>query len=80
VKVIGFDRVPSQNRLYRVAAAHTIGSLTYHTYGFVDRSCKVVVPPTLEDVHDFREGLAPFATGLDGKAVESTPSLRKSAP
>jgi hypothetical protein len=71
VGVIDFDRMPSQDGLYRVGAARTSGSLTYHTYGFVDRSGKVVVPPTLEDVHDFREGLAPFATGLDWKAVEA---------
>jgi WG containing repeat len=68
---VDFDRVLSQGHLYRVAAAHTTGTLTYHTFGFVDRSGRVVIAPTLEDVHEFREGLAPFAIGLDWKAVEA---------
>jgi hypothetical protein len=66
---IDFDRLTPHDGLYRVTALHTTGSLTYHTHGFVDKSGKVVITPALEDVNDFREGLAPFATGLDWKAV-----------
>lgn len=66
---VDLDRVPAQHGLHRVWTPQTTGGVTYHTYGFVDRSGKVVIPPTLEAVRDFSEGLAPFATGLDWKGV-----------
>jgi hypothetical protein len=69
VSKIDFDRLRSQGGLYRVAAPLRVGTLTTHTAGFVDRQGRVVIPPTLEDVGEFREGLAPFATGLNWAAV-----------
>ncbi|HEX4606788.1 MAG TPA: WG repeat-containing protein, partial [Urbifossiella sp.] len=67
VSAIDFGRLRSQEGLYQVVARRRPG----HPSGFVDRQGKVVIPPTLERVGEFREGLAPFATGLDWKAVEA---------
>jgi hypothetical protein len=71
VSTIDFARLRSEGGLYRVWAPQRLGNTTYHTVGFVDRTGKVVIPPTLEDVGDFREGLAPYAVGLDWAAVEA---------
>jgi hypothetical protein len=66
---IDFGRLRSQDGLYRVSAPRQRDKITYHTFGFVDRQGRVVIAPTLEDAGTFREGLAPFATGLDWGAV-----------
>jgi hypothetical protein len=67
--VIDFTRLRPQDGLYRVTAPRRQGVVSYHTVGFVDRQGRVVIPPTLEDVGTFHEGLAAFATGLDWAAV-----------
>ena len=70
VGTIDFDRLQPQHGLYRVSTPQTLRTMTYHKYGFVDRTGRVVIPPTLESVGDFHEGLAAYATGLDWDLVE----------
>lgn len=69
VTAIDFDRLRPTGGLYRVHAPKRVGMMTVSTAGFVDRTGRVVIPPTLEDVGDFHEGLAAFAVGLDWEAV-----------
>ncbi len=69
VSAIDFTRLRSEDGLYRAWMTDRRGTMTYHTNGFVDRQGRVVIPPTLEDVGHFREGLAPFAVGLDWEAA-----------